>query len=495
MKKIIIASSFFLGIFAHAQQLWKFDDIHKIFGDVNTEAEESIPVFSKDSSALYFVRTFDKRNIGGINDQDIWVSFKQKDNSFKGQKNVEQLNNKFHNAIIGVSENGKTFYLLNAYDGKRDLIKGISKVSKNGDSWGKPEKIEIPNLDIDGDFYGFFMSKDENVLLISYKGPATFGEEDLYVSIKNASSWSEPINLGNTINTAGFEMSPFLSKNNDTLFFTSTGHEGYGDGDIFYAVKGSSWTNWSNPINLGPQINSEKFDAYFIYSGNQVFWSSNRDKEKSDIYTAFIIKPDPLEILCNLTNPSSPIAKDGVVGVQVSGGLEPYSYRWSTGEQSISIKNVNAGEWKVIVSDASGQSLEKSCVLEIPKNLITWENLKFKHNFNYNKNVLSAEKGELKEFLNKMETQISQGRESVKILIVSSASNVPTKTYKTNQNLANIRAENIKILLEKYVQQKGLSAKVQISIKSVLVDGPEYIKDSKNQSKYFPYQFVALEME
>jgi hypothetical protein len=71
---------FFLGLiicfsFSGNAQFWNFSDIKKLPGTVNTvEAEESIPVFSKDSSILYFVRTYDPTAVGGANDQDIWFS-------------------------------------------------------------------------------------------------------------------------------------------------------------------------------------------------------------------------------------------------------------------------------------------------------------------------------------------------------------------------------------------------------------------------------------
>ena len=57
---------------------------------------------------------------------------------------------------------------------------------------------------------------------------------------------------------------PFLSDNDDTLYFSSNGFGGFGDADIFYSLRnGNSWDSWSEPVNLGSVINSPKFDAYF----------------------------------------------------------------------------------------------------------------------------------------------------------------------------------------------------------------------------------------
>src|SRR5690606_25636783 len=110
--------------------------------------------------------------------------------------------------------------------------------------------------------------------------------------------WSAPMHMGSAINSTGFEISPYLSKNSDTLYFSSNGFGGEGDADIFYSVKKGNWTSWTTPINLGNVINSPKFDAYFVHSGNQAYWSSNRDGERADIYMLNILTPPALEVLC-----------------------------------------------------------------------------------------------------------------------------------------------------------------------------------------------------
>ena len=55
-------------------QIWDFDGVNKMNGTVNSEAEESMPVFSPDSSVLFFIRLFDEKNKGGKYDQDIWMT-------------------------------------------------------------------------------------------------------------------------------------------------------------------------------------------------------------------------------------------------------------------------------------------------------------------------------------------------------------------------------------------------------------------------------------
>ena len=123
---------------------------------------------------------------------------------------------------------------------------------------------------------------------MSMKDADSKGQEDLYVSLKNGNGeWSKPVNLGSAINTAGFEISPFLTTDKKRLYFASNGHPGLGDADIFYSDRlGNSWETWSVPVNLGDKINSKKFDAYFSIRDSVAYFCSNRDGQFSDLYKA-----------------------------------------------------------------------------------------------------------------------------------------------------------------------------------------------------------------
>jgi hypothetical protein len=503
MRKLVITLFCIGSLLNLTAQIWDFDGVRKLPGDVNSPAEESIPIFSKDSSMLFFIRTFDKRNKGGEMDQDIWVSYRQNSGQYAGVTNVGSLNTKYNNGVVGISGDGQALYLLNTYEGKKDLEKGVAIARKKGNSWGAPEKVEIPGLNIDGDYYGFHISEDESVILISYQGPGSIGEEDLYVSLRSNDSWSSPLNLGSVINTSGFEMSPFLSKEKDTLFFSSTGHGGFGDADIFYSVRGNSWTDWSKPVNLGSKINSSKFDACFSYSGNNVYWSSNRDAEQTDIYTAYLVFPPPIELSCSSTNATIFQGKNGSVRLSMSGGAEPFTFQWSNGSVSKNIDGLGKGDYTVIVRDSYRQEAIATCSVDEPApivfepvDVVTYKNLEFMHYFYYNKNKLSVSKGDLKKFIKEVEQQLKDGRQKITINVYSSASQVPTKTYETNDKLTQIRAENIKYDITTYFEsKKDFAGKVNVVIVSAIVDGPDYTGDAKDVSKYRPYQFVGLKTE
>lgn len=501
MKKNLTIALFASLLCAQANaQFWKHSEPIKLPGTVNTGAEESIPVFSKDSSMLYFVRTKDPSNVGGENDQDVWYSVKDENGNYTDCQRLKDVNNKFNNAVVGLSTNGEHMYLLNAYDGKKDQEKGIAMATGSGSSWKNPEKLNIPGLKINGDFFGFHVNGSEDVIILSYDGLGSIGEEDLYVSTKTGGAWSIPMHMGSEINSAGYEIAPFLNSTQDTLFFSSNGMGGQGDADIFYSVKQGAWNSWSNPVNLGSVINSPKFDAYFTYSGSQAYWSSNRESELSEIYMINIFTPPPLEITCSTEDATEYKGNDGTVDLVVNSGAAPYTYVWSNGATSEDLSNLSKGDYEVTVTDGVGQTATLTCSVDEPPMPIEpvivteYENIAMKHQFGYNKAKMTMGRGELKDFVKKIEAQLEDGRSSITIKIVSSASQVPTKTFGTNEKLAQARAENVKYDLVDHFNKK-YAGKVNVVIEKTVVDGPMYGDDSSNRSKYEPYQFVSLRTE
>ncbi len=122
------------------------------------------------------------------------------------------------------------------------------------------------------------------------------GNTDIWVSVKNDSGWGKPINIGPAINTPYAERSPFLHPDGKTLYFSSDGHPGLGSLDVFKSVRLSdtSWTEWSEPVNLGKEINTAGYDVAYKIStdGRYAYFSSDREGGKGgyDIYRVTLPK-------------------------------------------------------------------------------------------------------------------------------------------------------------------------------------------------------------
>ncbi|MBL7872718.1 MAG: PD40 domain-containing protein [Cyclobacteriaceae bacterium] len=289
MKILALLFLIFFGTGILLSQELTFSVPIKLGSTVNSEAEELGPLMSGDGKTLYFSRAFYDRNTGGkYAGTDIWVSKKNEQGQWLPAVNMNnKWNNKLSNSVIGINQDHSIVYLLNAYSNKS----GISFSKFYSGEWRSPEFIPIPDINR-SDFVGFYANPKFDVILISMKGKDSFGEEDLYVSLKDSfGNWTEPKNLGATINTKGFEISPFLTEDKKRLFFASNGHPGFGDADIFYCDRlFDSWETWSVPKNLGDKINSKFFDAYFSLYDSIGYFSSSRINNQSEIYKTDVNK-------------------------------------------------------------------------------------------------------------------------------------------------------------------------------------------------------------
>jgi outer membrane protein OmpA-like peptidoglycan-associated protein/tetratricopeptide (TPR) repeat protein len=133
------------------------------------------------------------------------------------------------------------------------------------------------------------ISSDGKTLYFVSDRPGGIGGYDIFKTVKQDNgSWSEPINLGTNINSAGNEKSPFIHPDGKTLYFSSDGWPGLGGYDIFYSRLKDD-TVWSKPVNLGYPINSEEDEVGFFVStdGTKGFFASNKLQGKGgwDLYS------------------------------------------------------------------------------------------------------------------------------------------------------------------------------------------------------------------
>jgi outer membrane protein OmpA-like peptidoglycan-associated protein len=245
---------------------------------VNSPTNELAPVISPDGKYLYFTRENHPSNLGDRSKlQDIWVSENFNGKWLPAVNLGKPLNNDDNNATCAISADGRKLYLLNIYEGDHTAGRGVSYSNKlKRNKWQAPVPLAIKNLNIYPEAntaiykYGFTVSTDGKILITTMKSRNTQGETDLYVSFqKSDSTWTEPMNLGPSLNTPENEDTPFLASDNRTLYFSTAGYPGYGSNDIFVTRRlDDSWKKWSYPVNLGPKVNSAAWDGYFSISAS-----------------------------------------------------------------------------------------------------------------------------------------------------------------------------------------------------------------------------------
>ncbi len=269
--------------------------------NINSTYDELLPVISADGKTLYICRVGDP---SGEGDQDIRISELMTDGKWGKAINPGQpLNNKDPNFVSSVTTDGNKVILGGSYNKGGQ---GISYSTKNkSGGWDEPLKLPVRDYYNLNDYNEFCMGGNGKVLLMTVERKDSYGDKDIYVSfLEENAEWSEPKNIGGVVNTAGGETGPFLASDNTTLYFSSAGHPGYGSNDIFMTKRlDSTWTNWSEPVNLGPVINTPDWDAYYTLpaSGEYAYFSSSKRAIGGiDIFRVKLpkeIKPDPVVLV------------------------------------------------------------------------------------------------------------------------------------------------------------------------------------------------------
>ncbi|WP_162497538.1 OmpA family protein [Aureibaculum marinum] len=200
-----------------------------------------------------------------------------------------EVNRKYHEASVTFTKDLKTVYFSgNNYDEKGKAIKGRNGLSniqlykadvESNYIWSNVQKLEFNSDDFSTGLPT--LDKEEKKLYFVSDRPGSIGKTDIWVvDILPDGTYSEPRNMGNRINTEEREMFPHIDDDN-MLFFSSNGHAGFGNLDIFASKIYDNTV--SEPINLGEPLNSPKDDfAYILRDETQGYFSSNRKEGKGD---------------------------------------------------------------------------------------------------------------------------------------------------------------------------------------------------------------------
>ena len=198
------------------------------------------------------------------------------------------LNTKYHegpmtftkdqNFIVFTRNNSSKGKSGKSSDGVRKL-KLYSSVNKGG-KW-----VDIQEVPFNSNEYSVghpAFSADNTKMYFVSDMPGGYGGTDIYVVEYNNGQWGTPVNMGKEINTEGNEMFPFAS-DDESLYFSSDGHEGLGGLDVFVAEL-KDGIAYRGVQNIGAPVNSEKDDFGFITDKNRTtgYVSSNRKKGISD---------------------------------------------------------------------------------------------------------------------------------------------------------------------------------------------------------------------
>ena len=158
-----------------------------------------------------------------------------------------------------------------------NFYRSVSAISASGQlNWSPGIEIGAP-LNTPGNEGALCVSPDGMTIIITCcSRPDSYGGCDLYYSQKIGNNWSEPINLGPDVNSSAWDTQPSLAADGRTLYFVSTRSGGHGGSDIWKSLLQDDGY-WGKPINLGDSINTsgEERTPFIHPDGRTLYFSSN----------------------------------------------------------------------------------------------------------------------------------------------------------------------------------------------------------------------------
>ncbi|MBI2271803.1 MAG: PD40 domain-containing protein, partial [Bacteroidetes bacterium] len=189
------------------------------------------------------------------------------------------------NSAIAISNDGQHLLLY------RDDINANGDIWESflkGTEWSEPTKMP-EQINSSKHESSASISPDGNTIYFVSEREGGLGGRDIWYCTKDkkGGGWWKAQNIGPEINSTGSEEGVFIHPDGKTLYFSSTGHGGKGQYDIFKSVfeKGK----WSKPENLGEPINTPENDLFFVMmaNGKTAYYSSTFHKDnvgKKDVY-------------------------------------------------------------------------------------------------------------------------------------------------------------------------------------------------------------------
>lgn len=260
---------------------------------INTQYSEYVNTITTDGSRLFFTRNIPGGETGSGLQEEFFFSVK-KDTAWGKAINLgSPINTGGNEGGLFISPDGR-FLFFAACDrpdgmGSCDLYWS----RKEGMGWGEPQNlgpvVNSGTWDSQPSFSG-----DGKTLYFASKRPGGHGSSDIWKTVLlDDYNWSDPVNLGDSINTPKEEMAPFIHPDDQTLYFSSKGHPGMGGFDLYYSKK-DIYGNWKKPVNMGYPINtcSDEITLLVNSTGDVAYISSDKfgGFGRQDIYSFDLYK-------------------------------------------------------------------------------------------------------------------------------------------------------------------------------------------------------------
>ncbi len=239
---------------------------------INSRSDEYFPFVSNDQKLLFYTS---RKNVRAR--ENLYHSTFENGQWSESRPINTKGSHTSHEGMSTVVRDGKIMYFTAC---NREGVQGPCDIMQAQVEGATVKRIETLRGGVNSEKWESqaSVSCDGTTLYFASDREGGYGGTDIWVSKRLLDgSWSEPINLGPDINTPAYEESPFITNDGQTLYFSSDGHPGLGDQDIFMSRLGKDG-QWSKPINLGPPVNSPHRELCLILAadGKTGYFASDR---------------------------------------------------------------------------------------------------------------------------------------------------------------------------------------------------------------------------
>lgn len=261
---------------------------------INTEHLEFSPSYYQNGLVYTTAQRQRGRRDGNIDETFFELSFAELDGNgmpIEGEQFSIEMNSQVHEGPVTFSRDGRTIFFT-----RNNMVKGVTKADSNGKIRMKVFKAtkgafdweEVRELPFNNDEYDVMhptLSADGKILYFTSNMPGSMGGTDIWMVSKDGDNYGTPVNLGPNVNSDKNDAFPFIHESG-TLFYASEGKGGLGGYDLFQTTK--TGESWGAASNLGAPLNSTKDDFGLIMNaaGRSGYFTSSRNdgSGKDDIY-------------------------------------------------------------------------------------------------------------------------------------------------------------------------------------------------------------------
>ncbi len=263
---------------------------------------------------------------------------------------ADSINTEYNEGTMAMDGRFRKLYITRCpNEDKKVLGCQIWVSERRGRNWGIPTRVPLQPHDSLSVGHPC-PTEDGNGLIFAGDLPGGQGGMDLWYTEydRRSDSWSEPINLGPEINSPGDELFPTFAMNGD-LLFSSNGHKGLGGLDLFRSEKIGEGLEFGDPVNLGTPLNSDLDDFHLTETSPKTgFFTSNRKgsiggKNLPDIWS-YELPPNLFDLKVIVNEVGSP---NRIEGVTVEVTTEDDSFKGVTNSDGVKFwdKKVNGDRY------------------------------------------------------------------------------------------------------------------------------------------------------